>query len=121
LFGGSGGAGGSNDRAFNSAGGGGGGGAIAVIALKSITLGARGRILARGAPGGKSGICGGGGSGGAVLLAALHATHDFGAAGKNHEGQTLPKGVSVTGGKGGTMAQDGAAGTFYDGSFPDLR
>ena len=171
LFGGSGGAGGSNDRSFSSAGGGGGGGGLAIIALKSITLGAKGRLLAAGAAGGKHRTCGGGGSGGAILLTApaitlrdgavvdasggtggdagpgvaewikpgigrrdlgsgggggggriaFYAANDFGAAGKNREEKTLPKGVSVAGGKGGTMAKDGAAGTFYDGSPPGLR
>lgn len=70
LFGGSGGAGGSNDRNFSSASGGGAGGALSLVALKSISFGAKAQILAKGGAGGVNRICGGGGSGGGILVAA---------------------------------------------------
>jgi hypothetical protein len=171
LFGGSGGAGGSNDRGYDNAGGGGGGGAISLVALRGITIGSKGRILATGGAGGVARACGGGGSGGGILLAApsivlndeaqvdarggdggdggpaveaeikkgagrrntgsgggggggriaFYSSQDFGTAGKNQIEKTPPKGINVSGGKGGTAAKDGEAGTFYDGSLPALR
>ncbi len=94
LWGGSDGAGAANDRNNDVAAGGGGGGAIAIIATTQLTIGASGRILARGGNGGSHLACGGGGSGGGIVLAAETVTIANGAQ------------VDASGGAGGSSSGD---------------
>jgi hypothetical protein len=61
---------------------------------------------------------GGGGGGGRI---ALYSKEDLGAVGDDQVETTACAGVSLAGGKGGSMAKDGEAGTLYDGAWPGLR
>jgi|GEM_PF-1395092 len=114
-------------------GGGGSGGAILLVA-PSISLTEGAVLNAHGGAGGDAGPnvvneikpgndrrnqgSGGGGGGGRV---ALYSKDDFGTKGDDKIETTVPKGVTIAGGKGGTAAKDGADGTFYDGSWPELK
>ena len=61
---------------------------------------------------------GGGGGGGRI---ALYSKDDFGAKGDDTIETIVLKGITIAGGRGGAAANDGADGTFYDGSWPGLR
>lgn len=114
-------------------GGGGSGGAIMLVAPSIILI--AGAILdAQGGVGGDTGPKvieeikpeitrrnmgnGGGGGGGRI---ALFSKDDFGAKGDDTIETTVSKGITIAGCKGGAAANDGADGTFYDGSWPELR
>jgi len=114
-------------------GGGGSGGAIMLVA-PSIILTDGAILNAQGGAGGDAGpnvvneikpeiSCrnlgsGGGGGGGRI---ALYSNDYFGTNGCDKIVTTLPKGVTIAGGKGGTAAKDGADGSFYVASWPKLK
>jgi len=116
-------------------GGGGSGGAI-LIAAPTLKVDPAATISAAGGAGasglGNIGLeivanrgrrqsgSGGGGGGGRI---AIYTNEDLGQPGKDQIEKMAPKNITlnVDGGNGGYKAQDGAAGTIYDGKWIDLK